>query len=68
MAAVVSVKLPEDRYDRFLRRLGDRVAEIVRREGHGVARLWIEPLRDGYRFVRMWLNGVPEPLTWNQEY
>jgi hypothetical protein len=44
---------PQDEYDDFLERVRHKVAALVRREGRGLHRLYIDPPRaDGARYVR----------------
>jgi hypothetical protein len=74
-----------DAYNDFLRRVGEHVTKIIRREGRGFARIQIEAphylhvhidvanertmveeTTEGFRFVKLWLEGDPTPHTWNE--
>jgi hypothetical protein len=84
-AVPVLVSQP-DAYDDFLRRVGERVQKIIRREGREFARIQIEAphylhvhvdvanerttveeTSEGFRFVKLWLEGDRAPHTWNEQ-
>jgi hypothetical protein len=85
VAGAIPVLVSQDPYDDFLRRVGEHVKRIVRREGRGFSRIQIEAPHylhvhidvanerttveetpEGFRFVKLWLEGDPSPHTWNE--
>ena len=59
--AASTAKPPVDEYGLFLERVRQRIIEIVRREGRGPRKIWIDPPRaDGSRYVRK-IHLVLEP-------
>jgi hypothetical protein len=51
---LVALNLPRDEYGEFLERVGARVRQIVRENGRGVHRMWIDsPQANGDHYVRL---------------
>jgi len=52
-ATALPVVPAPDEWDEFIARVRARTMEVVRREGRGLRRIWIEPPRaDGVRYTR----------------
>ena len=52
-----SLPVPRDEYGEFLSRVGQRIRDIVRREGRAPREIWIDPPRaDGSRTVHLRLE------------
>ena len=56
LPVVASLPSPVDEYELFLDRVGQRVRDIVRREGRAPREIWIDPPRGGSRTVHLRLE------------
>ncbi len=55
-------------YDRFLKSLELSVKEIVRRDHAPFERIEIDPPHEGFRLVKLSVEGNPVPYTWKLLY
>ena len=55
-------------YDRFLKSLELSVKEIVRRDHAPFERIEIDPPHEGFRLVKLSVEGNPVPYTWKILY
>lgn len=52
--------------EQFYKNLQQRFIRLRTRTGKSIESLVVEPPYNGFRFVRVWLQGESKPYTWNQ--
>jgi len=60
--------LKERAYDHFLNDVRSQVIQIIRQDGRPPVDITIDPPDVGFRLVRLWLEGIEKPFTFNVSY
>ncbi len=72
-ASMLPIVGERDEYQKFLDSVRSHVIEIVRREGRGIHRMWIDPVNEGTRKVNLRLVAGSSLLdklyfTWDEPW